>query len=227
MFSTTLEDSKLGMRRSWRSCKTLSVVGRRRWNWWRDCTRYGSFLLVPLLLATSQGLSFRYCVPMDNARPSLDLENFGKICPDKNIDSTSKPNSMSDSEAGHDGNFPVPAIVVFTKYDQFKREINFRLEDRGLDTSTDPALLDTEAENVFNKEYLAKLTGSPPVVRLESENSVNQLACTMLISVPKECTNLANNALNLLKRLPMSSLAASLPSCSWLFRRITWSWAWD
>jgi hypothetical protein len=160
---------------------------------------------------------------MDNARPSLDLENFGKICPDKNIDSTSKPNFMNDSEARHDGTSLVPVIVVFTKYDQFKRETNFRLEDQGLDTSTDSALLDTEAEKVFNEEYLAKLTGSPPVVRLESKNFVNQLAYTTLISVPKKCTNSANSALNLLKRLPMSSLAASLPSCSWLFRRITWS----
>ena len=28
--------------------------------------------------------SFRYCVPMDNARPALDLGNIDKVCPDKN-----------------------------------------------------------------------------------------------------------------------------------------------
>ena len=56
------------------------------------------------VLATLQALSFRYCVPMDNAWPSLDLEHFGKICPDKNIDSMFKPNFMI--EARHDGEFP-------------------------------------------------------------------------------------------------------------------------
>ena len=29
-------------------------------------------------------LLFRYCIPMDNDRPSLDLKYFGAICPDKN-----------------------------------------------------------------------------------------------------------------------------------------------
>jgi hypothetical protein len=28
---------------------------------------------------------------MDNARPSLDLANFDKICPDKDIDGMSNP----------------------------------------------------------------------------------------------------------------------------------------
>jgi hypothetical protein len=67
-------------------------------------------------------------------------------------------------------------IAVFTKYDQFKREINFKLEDQGLDTNTHPALLDAEVERIFNNEYLARLAGSPPVVRLESEDFVNKLA---------------------------------------------------
>ena len=29
-------------------------------------------------------LLFRYCIPMDNDRPSLDLKHFDEICPDKN-----------------------------------------------------------------------------------------------------------------------------------------------
>ena len=29
-------------------------------------------------------LLFRYCIPMDNNRPALDLKHFGDICPDKN-----------------------------------------------------------------------------------------------------------------------------------------------
>src|SRR5579863_8076537 len=33
---------------------------------------------------TSSHLLFRYCIPMDNDRPSLDLKHFEAICPDKN-----------------------------------------------------------------------------------------------------------------------------------------------
>jgi len=29
-------------------------------------------------------LYFRYCIPMDNDRPSLELKHFEDICPDKN-----------------------------------------------------------------------------------------------------------------------------------------------
>jgi hypothetical protein len=61
-------------------------------------------------------------------------------------------------------------IAVFTKCDQFKRETIFRLEDQGLDASTNPALLNAEVERTFSEQYLAKLMGSGPVVRLESEN---------------------------------------------------------
>ena len=73
-------------------------------------------------------------------------------------------------DTGYKGIFLVPVIAVFTKYDQVRREINFRLDDEGLDTSTDPALLSIEVERIFGEQYLARLTGSPPVVRLESEN---------------------------------------------------------
>ena len=63
-------------------------------------------------------------------------------------------------------------LAVFTKYEQFRREISFKLGDQGLDT-TDPTLLDAEVERIFEEQYLAGLTGSPPVVRLESEDFVN------------------------------------------------------
>jgi len=63
--------------------------------------------------------------------------------------------------------FQVPIIAVFTKYDQFKRDIKMRLEDEGRDPGTH---FDTEVESVFNQYYLASLRGSPPFVRLESED---------------------------------------------------------
>ncbi len=35
----------------------------------------------------------RFCIPMDNDRPSLDMKDFDDICPDKN--GTSKCNYMN------------------------------------------------------------------------------------------------------------------------------------
>ena len=63
-------------------------------------------------------------------------------------------------------NFQVPVIAVFTKYDQFRRDVMFKLEDQ----RRDPSLLDAEAESVFNEHYLASLTGPPPFILLESED---------------------------------------------------------
>jgi len=94
-----------------------------------------------------------------------------------------------------------------------------KLEDQKLD----PALLDTEVDKIFNKEFLANLRESAPFVRLESESFFDQLACSTLNSVPQGCTRRANSVLSLLKTLPMSSLAAPLLSCSWLFRRKIYS----
>ena len=48
-----------------------------------DCTRYGPYFSSSKV-SNSQDLLFRYCVPMDNVRPSLDLKYFDDICPDKN-----------------------------------------------------------------------------------------------------------------------------------------------
>jgi hypothetical protein len=118
---------------------------------------------------------------MDNDRPSLDLKHFEDICPDKN--GKSKHNLMNARDR-HQGYFLVPVIAVFTKYDQFRRNIMMKLEDQGHGTS--PGLLNAEVENIFNGRYLANLTGSPPVVRLESEGFVNEISCTMLIPVSQE-----------------------------------------
>jgi hypothetical protein len=57
---------------------------------------------------------------------------------------------------------------VFTKYDQFRREIRMKLEDQ----HRDPALLNDEMERIFVEQFLGDLNGSPPFVRLESEDFV-------------------------------------------------------
>ena len=72
-------------------------------------------------------------------------------------------------------------IVIFTKYDQFRREMYYKLEDSGFDE--DPVLLDTEVERMFNEHYRHMLRDSMPFVRLESEDFVNQLTCILLICV--------------------------------------------
>ena len=62
--------------------------------------------------------------------------------------------------------FQVPVIAVFTKYDQFKRDIKMKLPNE----DHSPETLETEAESVFNNHYLGSLSEIPPHVRLESEN---------------------------------------------------------
>ena len=63
--------------------------------------------------------------------------------------------------------FPVPVIAVFTKYDQFKRNIRMKLEDEDYDPEID---FDAEAENIFKQHYLASLSGYPLFIRLESKD---------------------------------------------------------
>jgi hypothetical protein len=67
-------------------------------------------------------------------------------------------------------------IAVFTKYDQFRLNIRFKLEDRGINITDNPALLNAKVKKVFEEQYLAKFNRPAPFVRLESENFVNRLA---------------------------------------------------
>jgi hypothetical protein len=61
-------------------------------------------------------------------------------------------------------------IVIFTKFDQFKRDVKIKLEDR----ICGPEIhLNDEAECLFNKQYRASLMGSPLFIRLESEDFIN------------------------------------------------------
>ena len=64
-------------------------------------------------------------------------------------------------------NVQVPVIAVYTKYDQFKRNIRMKLEDEGRVQKID---LNVEVESKFNQHYLASLNGHPLFVRLESED---------------------------------------------------------
>ena len=62
----------------------------------------------------------------------------------------------------------VPVIAVFTKYDQFKRDVKMKLQDRHPDAANLNA--EAEARRIFDEHFLGKLRESPPFVRLESED---------------------------------------------------------
>jgi hypothetical protein len=108
----------------------------------------------------------------------------------------------------------VPVIAVFTKYDQFRREIRMKLEDQ----SRGPANVDdnAEADKIFKERYLANLQGPPlaSFVCLESKDFVSSQAHTPLIALLQECTSPDNGVPILLKRLLMRFLAALSTSCS-------------
>ncbi|KAH9066208.1 hypothetical protein EDB87DRAFT_696152 [Lactarius vividus] len=95
-----------------------------------------------------------YCVPMDNQRPQLDLKFFKDICPDQNV----------------------PVIVVFTKYDQFKRNVQIHLEDYG---NPDDNVSDV-IEKQFQEHYLRHLGNDVRFVRLEQMHRQN-MRCDKLI----------------------------------------------
>jgi hypothetical protein len=59
-------------------------------------------------------------------------------------------------------------IAVFTKYDQFRRNIKMKLEDQHRDLAD----IDDDVETIFNEQFLDKLKGSPLFVRLESKDFV-------------------------------------------------------
>ncbi|KAH9052332.1 GTP-binding protein [Lactarius vividus] len=95
-----------------------------------------------------------YCVPMDNQRPQLDLKFFQNICPDRNV----------------------PVIAVFTKFDQFRRNVQIHLEDFG---SPNDSVLDG-VEKRFEEHYIRPLGGNVRFVRLEKMNRPN-MRCDELI----------------------------------------------
>ncbi|KAH8982351.1 hypothetical protein EDB86DRAFT_2812224 [Lactarius hatsudake] len=90
-----------------------------------------------------------YCVPMDNQRPQLDLKFFKDI---------------------------LPVIAVFTKFDQFRRNVQIHVEDFG---SPDNNALD-EVEKRFQEYYIRPLGNGVRFVRLEKMHMPN-MGCHKLI----------------------------------------------
>jgi len=133
---------------------------------------------------------------MDNNRPSLDLKYFEDICPDKNV----------------------PVIAVFTKYDQFKRDIGFRLEDKGHDPGTD---LEDEAESIFRRHYLAGLKGTPPFVRLQRMHKHGQ-PCAGLIELTANALS-SNVVAIMLLAVQKDNLELNIKQAiTWVYPAIRW-----
>jgi hypothetical protein len=114
------------------------------------------------LITTANGLGVRYCIPMDGHRPGLDLKFHKDICEDPN--GASLQTFMTVFFMQH---FQVPVIAVFTKYDQFLRNVQ-------MDVSDDPdkysnRSISEVAEDQFQEHYLHPLGDDVGYVQLESE----------------------------------------------------------
>ncbi|KAJ3507126.1 hypothetical protein NLJ89_g6477 [Agrocybe chaxingu] len=106
----------------------------------------------------------KYCVPMDNQRPELDLKHFKDICPDQNV----------------------PIIGVFTKYDQFRRNIKMHLQDhQNENLGGNPA---DEADRRFEEDYLRPLGEGARFVRVEKMHKANA-RCDELVEKTAEALN--------------------------------------
>ncbi|KAJ7789513.1 hypothetical protein B0H14DRAFT_239811 [Mycena olivaceomarginata] len=76
-----------------------------------------------------------YCIPMDDRRPSLNIEPLKALQIDKNV----------------------PVIAVFTKCDAFRRNMRMDLEDQ--DELRRNTQMDSEDEDEADDDYLDWLTG--------------------------------------------------------------------
>ncbi|KAF8267878.1 hypothetical protein EI94DRAFT_1829846 [Lactarius quietus] len=131
------------------------------------------FGLPDFTITTTDRHVLRYCVPMDNHRPALDLEFYDKICPDPNV----------------------PVIAVFTKYDQFLRNVK-------MDVSDYPDLYpgrdgNQVAETLFQDHYLRPLGDNARYVRLEKMH-MKDSRCDSLVEETAAALNEDTVALMLL-----------------------------
>ena len=69
----------------------------------------------------------------------------------------------------------VPIIVIFTKYDDFKRKMKIKMKkELGRDGATQE-VIEKEVQDVFEREYLSCIHGETQYVQLESEFAVESL----------------------------------------------------
>jgi hypothetical protein len=115
----------------------------------------------------------RYCVPMDNQRPQLDLKFYKDICPDENGESLRTFMTVFDTF------LEVPVIVVFTKHDQFLRNVEMHLFDYP-DEYPDSDVSEA-AKKQFREHYLHPLGDNIKYVRLESKFGIKYGDCILML----------------------------------------------
>ena len=64
-------------------CRNLFIASVGKGDYVIDCMLYGMDAQV-FTMPTADGRTLRYCVPMDNQRPQLDLKFYKDICRDRN-----------------------------------------------------------------------------------------------------------------------------------------------
>ncbi|KAH9059281.1 hypothetical protein EDB87DRAFT_777548 [Lactarius vividus] len=99
---------------------------------------------------------------MSDWRPQIDLRYFKDICPDRNV----------------------PVIAVFTKFDQFLRNVQMDVEDFG---SPDDNVFEV-AEKTFQEQYLHPLGEDVRYVRLEKMHMQN-MRCDKLLETTAAALN--------------------------------------
>ena len=75
--------------------------------------------------------------------------------------------------------FEVPVIVLFTKYDQFLRNVEMHLVDYPDEHPESSLSVSEVAEKRFQEYYLRHLLGDVRFVLLESESRFNCLDCRL------------------------------------------------
>ena len=99
---------------------------------------------------------------MDNQRPHLDLKFYRDICPDQN--GASLRTFMTVFTVMH--HFEVPVIVVFTKHDQFLRNVAMHMSDYPNEYPN--CNVSEVAEKLFQEHYVHPLGDNIIYVQLQS-----------------------------------------------------------
>ncbi|KAN0131046.1 hypothetical protein V8E53_011179 [Lactarius tabidus] len=115
----------------------------------------------------------KYCVPMDDHRPGLNLRFYANVCPDQNV----------------------PVIAVFTKYDQFRRNVEIDMSDDPNQNSD--SNVSQVVEERFQEHYLRPLGDDIKYVRLEKMHRKDS-HCDNLVETTAAALNEETVALMLL-----------------------------
>ena len=169
-FTILVESSRVAQKNS-NFCGNLFSASVERSDCDTNYMRYGlDFRVFTITIADENIL--RFCVPMDNQRPQLDLKFYRDICPDQN--GASLRTFMIIFNHHHE----VPVIVVFTKYDQFICNVAMHLYDYPNEYPDSDA--SEVAEKWFQELYLHPLGNDIRFVRLKSGFRVKCQECMLM-----------------------------------------------